>query len=161
MGKLVSRVIPIRSSPSATPRAATIELPDAFDDASLEMNAAGDKFRVAVVRVAFTLRTTSVGNAAFEEVGVLRLDATPFGTAFVLEAELEVSAAGQTVELQLYDLTAAALLATLSSSSLVTERRTAAVTLAAGEALYSARLRRVGGTAGQAVSCRSVTLKRS
>lgn len=159
-----------------------IELEDTFDDASLEMNALGEKFRVAEtlqaainatsdavevaldelaeLRFPFTLRTTSVSSTSFESIGVLRFDATALGAAFVLVAELEVSAAGQTVELQLYDLTAAAVVATLSSTSTVTSKQTASVTLPLAEHLYDVRLRRVGGTSAQLVSCRSVSLTR-
>lgn len=154
----------------------TIELEDTFADASLEMDTAGEKFRVAellqseienialevaaVVRFPFTLRTTSVSGTSYEEIGILRLDPTDLGAAFTLVAELEVSAAGQTAELQLYNLTAGAAVATLSSVSLVTQKRAASVTLPLSEALYSVRLRRTGGAAGQLVSCRSVTLER-
>ena len=140
-----------------------IELEDSFDDTSLEMNTAGDKFRVAEhlqARLAttlfdFTLRTTSVASTSFEEIGVMRFDATPYAGALTLVVELEVVAAGQTCELQLYNLTAAALVTTLSSSSLVTENLTADLTLPLSEALYSVRLRRIGGDSTQRVSCRS------
>lgn len=159
-----------------------IELEDAFDDTSLEMNTAGEKFRVAetlqtaidaasdavevaldelaALRFPFTQRTTSVDSTSFEEIGIMRFDPTPFGAAFVLVAELEVSVSGQTVELQLYDLTTAASVATLASTSLVTQKQTASIALPLAEHLYSVRLRRVGGTAGQMVSCRSAMLER-
>ena len=188
----------------------TIELVDAFDDASLEMNEAGLKFRVAAalqtqlaeheedlnsaatdiamlegavgalqaadtahdaaidaleaevaaLRFPFTLRTTSLDNSNFEEIGLLRFDPTPFGAAFDFVAELEVSIAGQTAELQLYDLTAAAAVTTLSSGSLTTAKQTASVTLPLAEHLYSVRLRRVGGGSGQFVSCRRLMFER-
>lgn len=138
-----------------------IELVDTFADGSLEMTEAGDKFRVAVIQFPITLRTASIDNTVFEEIAVLRLNATPFGPDFELIAELEVSAAGQSVELQLYNLTTPGTIATLSSSSLVTEKKVAAFTLPQSEVLYSVRLRRVGGASGQRVSCRSVMLKRS
>jgi len=145
-----------------------IELEDAFDDDSL-MNALGEKLRMAqtlramldaVLYFPFTLRTTSVDSASFESIGVLRLDATLFGADFVLTAELEVSASGQSVELQLYDLTAAAVVATLTSSSTTTENQTALVVLPLAGHLYDVRLRRVGGAPGELVSCRSVALRR-
>jgi hypothetical protein len=178
----------------------TVELVDAFDDASLEMNTGGDKFRVAqdvqdtvvalvnavddletgqtgltdalttlegevdhlegAVRFDFTLRTTSVDGTAYEEIGLLRLDPTDLGAAWTFVAELEVALAGQTVECQLYNLTAAAAVATVSSVSLVTEKRTAAVTLPLSEQLYSVRLRRTGGDSSQRVSCRSAAFER-
>ena len=55
---------------------------------------------------------------------------------------------------------AAAVVATLTSSSLVTQKRSAAVTLPLAEHLYSVRLRRAGaGTNADRVSCRSVCLE--
>lgn len=109
-------------------------------------------------RLEFTLRTTSVAGTDYEEIGVLRLDATPMGGALTVVAELEVSASGQSVDCQLYNLTAAAPVVTLTGASMVTTKVTAAVMLALSEQLYAVRLRRVGGSPGQQVSCRSIYL---
>lgn len=173
-----ARALPVTIAKPATivPRAAragaiipaplvgeTIELEDAFADTSLEMDAAGALFRVAAglqaevgaIRFAFTQRAESVSGAAFEEIGVMRFDATPFGGAMRFVAELEVSAAGQTAEVQLYNLTTAAAVATVSTTALVTTKVTSDVTLPLVEQLYSLRLRLVGGAATHRASCRS------
>lgn len=201
---------------------ATVELADAFDDSTLEMNATGDKFRVddALVDVIestaatvtsqgsdittlqgavagqgsditalqaadvsqhgdiaalqsavtvlqvpllhsepFTLRTTNTDSTVYEEIGVLRFDATPYAGTATLVAELSVAVAGQTVDLQLYNLTAGTLVATVTSTSVTTEKKTSALTLPTSEALYSVRLRRTGGDVTQRVSCRSASLQ--
>jgi hypothetical protein len=166
----VARDVRVVPRPLALPAPSvvdSVELVDTFADASLEMTPAGDMFRVALevqsavhaMRFSVTLRTTTVTSAAYEEIGVLRFESAAFPAGLVLVAELEVSASGQTVDLQLYNLTAAAVVATLSSTSTVTEKRSAAVSLSSAEALYSVRLRRTGGTADQPVSCRSVVLE--
>jgi hypothetical protein len=163
-----TRVVPRPAALVPAPRAGTtIELEDAFADASLEMDATGQLFRVgldlqgaiAALRFAFTLRTTSVAGTDFEEIGVMRFDAAPFDGAVTLVAELEVSAVGQVAELQLYNLSASAAVVTLSSSATVTTKVTSALTLPLGEQLYSVRLRRVGGDAAQRASCRGVSFE--
>jgi hypothetical protein len=175
-------VVP-RAQPSAalapTPATgASIELEDAFADLSLEMSSEGDKFRVstaiqddleelqdlvldmepslAAMRFPFTLRTTSVADTQYEEIGVLRFDATPLAGTVLWVAELEVAVPGETAELELYNLTSGASVATMSSTSTVTQQVVASVALPLSEALYSVRLRRVGGNSAQRVSCRSV-----
>lgn len=184
-----------RSAPVARPLGPSllsgdvIELEDAFADASLEMDTAGEKFRVAedlqtaiatldtdltalevevdevqataeAMRFEVPLRKTTTAETTYEEIGVVRFDATPFAGALVLVAELEVSAAGQTAQLELWNLTAGATVTTLSTSSKTTAKLTAPVTLPTSEALYSLRLRRVGGSVNQYVSCRSVAFER-
>lgn len=167
---LASRTPPVTIAtivPRSAPRplvVSVIELEDTFADASLEMDATGDLFRVALdlqaaIRIPFTLRETGVFGTSFEEIGVLRFDPTVFGADFTLVAELEVSLATQTAELQLYDLTSAAVVATVSTSGVVTTKCTADVTLPLSEVLYSIRLRRVGADATQRASCRSVYLE--
>lgn len=153
-----ARPLPRAPEPRQLPRAGAepIELETTFADASLSMTEAGDKFRVSLARFAFTLRTTSVDNTNFEEVGVLRFDATRFGGTLQLVAELEVSAQAQSCELQLYDLTAASVVATLTTTSLVTQKLSTPVTLPLADHLYSVRLRRIGGMPTERVSCRSV-----
>jgi len=224
-------IVPRAPAPLALPMplvGETIELVDAFDDDSLEMNAGGDKFRVAMAlqgdvdtlqadvtdlqaadtaqgaalaavqgdvtdlqtadtaqgsaivglqgdvtdlqaevaavegatRLPFTLRTTTVDSTAYEEIGLLRFDPTGLGASWTFIVELEVALAGQTVDCQLYNLTAAAVVATVSSTSLVTQKRTAAVTLPLSEQLYSVRLRRTAGDSSQRVSCRSAAFER-
>jgi hypothetical protein len=192
-----------RSAPVARPLGPSllsgdvIELEDAFADASLEMDTAGEKFRVAEalqtqittldtdltaletevdgvqtdvaaleaqaegLRFLFDLRKTTTVETDYEEIGVYRFDATPYGSAFTLVAELEASAAGQTVQLELWNLTAGTIVGTtLSTTAIKTTKVTAAITLPASEALYSVRLRRVGGSVNQYVSCRSVAFER-
>jgi|SRR5262245_58163108 len=180
------RIVPHAPAPAAlVPVPLTgefIELVDAFDDASLEMNELGDKFRVAesvqlaiaehdealvtlgaevsAMRFPFTLRVTSVDGLSHEEIGILRLDATPFGAEFEFVAEIEVSALGQTAEVQLVNLDTAEVVATLTSTSVTTDKQTAAVTLPLSEQLYSVRLRRIAGDSSQRVSCRSAAFER-
>jgi hypothetical protein len=115
--------------------------------------------QLETMRFAFSLRTTSVAGTDYEEIGVLRFDATLYGGALEFIAELEVAASGQTAELQLYNLTAASAVATLSTSALTTTKRSSTVTLPLSEALYSLRLRRVGGDSTQRVSCKSAILE--
>lgn len=161
-----SALVPaVRGPVVRVPHAAgdTIELEDAFADASLEMDDAGEKFRVAETlqavvvstRFAFTLRTTSVYATSFEEIGVMRIDGVALSGVATFIAELEVAVPEQTVEVQLYDLTAAAVVATLTATSLVTVKQSTLVALPLAEHLYSVRLRRVGGTPSDRVSCRS------
>lgn len=166
-----ARIAP-RPAPIVVPRSVTtIELEDAFADASLEMDATGDRFRVAdelqaavdlaldAIRYPVTLRTDTVSGTSFEEIGVVRVDATPHGGAMTLIAELETSGPTQVAELQLYNRAAGVVVTTVSTSSTVTAKVTADVTLPLAEVLYSVRLRRVGGDASQRVSCRSVVLQ--
>lgn len=147
----------------------TIELEDAFADASLEMDAEGDQFRVATalqelvegrVLLDFTLRATSVSSTDFEEIGVQRFDPTGFEHCTLrLVAELDVAAFGQVVELQLVDLNTGTEVATLSTDKTLTTLCTAALVLPSEVTLYSVRLRRIGGNATLRVACRSVALE--
>jgi hypothetical protein len=111
------------------------------------------------MRFAFSLRTSSVAGTDYEEIGVLRLDATPWGGALTFIAEIEAGAVGATAEIQLYNLTAAAVVVTLSTGATVTTKVTSDVTLPTSEALYSLRLRRVGGDSTQRASCKSAILE--
>lgn len=157
---IVERPKPLPAAPRALPRAMPepVELVTTFADGSLVMTPAGDKFRVAELRFPFTLRATSVSGTDFEEIGVLRFDASRFGDV-TFAAELEASASTQVAELQLYDLTASAAVVTLSTSSVLTTRVAAVVTLPAALHLYSLRLRRAGGDATKRASCRSAAFE--
>lgn len=114
---------------------------------------------VSAMRFPFPRRISSTALDTYEELGVLRFDATPFEGAVTLEAELEVSATGQTATLELWNLTAGTTVTTLTSTSKVTEKKTASVTLPTSEQLYSVRLKRTGGSATQNVACRSVAFR--
>jgi hypothetical protein len=187
---LVARSVQLVPRAAPAPRTAgVIELADAFSDASLEMDAEGDQFRVALalqgaledvqadviaidtdltaleaelgaMRFPFTLRTTSVSSTDYEEIGVQRFDPTDLaGRSLQLVAELDVAAFGQLAELQLVDLADGAEVATLSTDKTATTLCSAALVLPSAETLYSVRLRRVGGNASLRVACRSVALE--
>jgi hypothetical protein len=182
------RIVP-RAPTLPAPRVGTVELVDTFADASLEMDAEGDQFRVAAVlqsaiedaqadiiaidtdlaalevevgamRFPFTLRVTSVSSTDYEEIGVQRFDPTDLaGRGLRLVAELDVAAFGQVAELQLVDLTDGTEVAMLSTNKTATTLCSAALVLPSAVTLYSVRLRRVGGNASLRVACRSVALE--
>jgi hypothetical protein len=171
------RVVPRAAPPLAlrapAPRAATVELVDAFADNSLEMDAERDQFRVAATlqtdvvqalyeRLPFTLRKTSTDTTVAEEIGMMRFDRSRIDPSCEvrLVADLEVSAAGQTATLQLYSLSDGVLRATLTTTARIATKCTAVLAgLPGAEVLYSVRLARTGGTAGQIVSCRSAAIE--
>lgn len=165
-------------APTSAPQAAlapvplageTIELEDAFADASLEMDASGEKFRVATalqeltesrVLLDFTLRTISVASTDYEEIGVQRFDPTGLESVNLrLVAEMDVAAFGQVAELQLVELNSGTVIATLSTDKTVTTPCAVALVLPSVVTLYSVRLRRVGGNSSLRVACRSVALE--
>lgn len=110
--------------------------------------------------VPFTLRKVSTGVDVAEEIGVLRLAGSRFpGCTFAIVAEMDVSVSGQTAVLQVVSLADSSVVATLQTSALTTTKCTAAVPLPAAETLYSARLKRQGGSSSEYVSCRSVIVE--
>jgi hypothetical protein len=104
----------------------------------------------------FTLRATSTAETSSDEIGVCQFNADDWPEhTITFFANLEVAAEGQTATLELYNVFDGVTVATLTSTSTVTEKRTTEITLPALDKLYGVRLRRTGGDPTKRVACRS------